>query len=438
NSDLYMVNLESGETTNLTQGMEGYDKEPKFSPDGSKLAWMSMKTPGYESDVNDIIIHDVKSGARMKVLVSANLYDAFTFQSFSWAGENTLYAGVPSEGTNQIFRVELPRKINSEGKARLEAVSEGEYNYNHFEVAGKSLITERQDMNNATEIYRLNPSSKEAIVLTHVNDNIYKSIQRGRVEKRKVPTSDGKEMLTWVIYPPDFDPAKKYPTLLYCQGGPQSQVSQFYSFRWNFQLMAAQGYIVVAPNRRGLPGFGREWNEEISGDWGGQAMRDYLAAIDDVKKEPFVDEDHLGCVGASYGGYSVYYLAGIHQGRFKAFISHCGLFDLESWYLSTEELFFANQDLGGPYWEKENKATYDTFDPKDLVQNWDTPILVIHGGKDFRVPENQGMEAFQAAKLRGVPAKFLYFPNEGHWILNPQNGLIWHDQFFAWLDKWLK
>ncbi len=245
-------------------------------------------------------------------------------------------------------------------------------------------------------------------------------------------------MLTWVIYPPDFNPNRKYPTLLYCQGGPQSQVSQFYSFRWNFQLMAAKGYIVVAPNRRGLPGFGREWNEDISGDWGGQAMRDYLAAIDDVKKESFVDEAHLGCIGASYGGYSVYYLAGNHDKRFKTFISHCGLFDLENWYLTTEELFFANQDLGGPFWKEENKEAYEKFDPKDYVQNWDTPILVIHGGKDFRVPEAQGMAAFQAAKLRGLDARFLYFPNEGHWILSPQNGLIWHDQFFNWLDKYLK
>lgn len=253
-----------------------------------------------------------------------------------------------------------------------------------------------------------------------------------------VETTDGKEMLTWVIYPPDFDPSKKYPTLLYCQGGPQSQVSQFYSFRWNFQLMAASDYIIVAPNRRGLPGFGREWNEEISGDWGGQAMRDYLAAIDAVSQESYIDSENMGCIGASYGGYSVYWLAGNHEGRFKSFISHCGLFDLENWYLTTEEMFFANQDLGGPFWNDKYKEAYQKFDPKDYVQNWDTPILVIHGGKDFRVPEAQGMAAFQAAKLRGVPARFLYFPNEGHWILSPQNGLIWHDQFFGWLDQWLK
>ncbi len=438
NSDLYMVNLSDMKTTNITQGMQGYDKEPGFSPDGSKLAWLSMATEGYESDVNDLVVMDVSSGAKIHVLKAMGLYDDKTFQSYAWKDERNLYVGVPENGTNQIYALNLPKKVSADGKATLKAVSEGQYNWNHFEVAGKNLLVDRQDMNHATETYLLNPKSKKAIQLTQVNDGIYQNTKMSRIDKRMVKTSDGKEMLTWVIYPPDFDPAKKYPTLLYCQGGPQSQVSQFYSFRWNFQLMAAQGYIVVAPNRRGLPGFGREWNEQISKDWGGQAMRDYLAAIDEVSKEPWSDENQLGCIGASYGGYSVYMLAGIHNKRFDAFISHCGLFDLESWYLSTEELFFANYDLGGPYWLAANKESYTRFDPKDYVQNWDTPILVIHGGKDFRVPENQGMEAFQAAQLQGVPSKFLYFPEEGHWILSPQNGLIWHDQFFGWLDKWLK
>jgi dipeptidyl aminopeptidase/acylaminoacyl peptidase len=439
NSDLYMYNIATEKTTNLTEGMNGYDKEPKFSPDGSKLAWMSMATPGFESDVNDIIIHNFENGERMKVLKAGNWYDTYTFQSFSWSNEKVLYTGVPVDGTNQIYQLDLPKKITTTAKpTSLKAVSKGQHNHNHFELAKKNIILDRQDMNHATEVYSLNINSGKQKQLTHINDEVYSSIGMSKIEKRMVKTSDGKDMLTWVIYPPNFDPAKKYPALLYCQGGPQSQVSQFYSFRWNFQLMAAQGYIVVAPNRRGLPGFGREWNEDISGDWGGQPMRDYLAAIDDVKSESYVNEDKLGCIGASYGGYSVYYLAGNHEKRFKAFISHCGLFDLESWYLSTEELFFANQDLGGPYWEAKNKNTYSKFDPKDYVQNWDTPLLVIHGGKDFRVPENQGMEAFQAAKLMGVPTRFLYFPNEGHWILSPQNGLIWHDQFFNWLDKWVK
>ncbi len=439
NSDLYMYDIEKGTTVNITEGMMGYDKEPSFSPDGSKLAWLSMKTEGYESDVNDLVIMDIETREKMHVLIAAAMYDDLTFHSYAWKDEKTIYGGVPTDGTNQIIEVKLPKTIKAAGgKVSLNPVTEGQYNYNHFEVAGKMLVGERQDMNHATEIYRINPKNKEADQLTHVNDDIYDNITLSKVEKRAVTTSDGKNMLTWVIYPPDFDPNKKYPTLLYCQGGPQSQVSQFYSFRWNFQLMAAQGYIVVAPNRRGLPGFGREWNEQISGDWGGQAMKDYLAAIDAVSEESYVDKENRGCIGASYGGYSVYWLAGNHDKRFSAFISHCGLFDLENWYLTTEELFFANQDLGGPFWKPELKNAYQQHDPKDYIKNWDTPILVIHGGLDFRVPEAQGMAAFQAAKLQGIPARFLYFPNEGHWILKPQNGLVWHDQFFGWLDQWLK
>lgn len=433
NSDLYLYNLKTGTEKNISQGMMGYDKNPQFSPDGKKIAWLSMKTNGYESDVNDLVVMDMASGKKTKVLATAGKYDELTFHSFAWEENNELYAGVPIGGSNHIFEIEL--KGN---KVELERITTGDFNYNHFEPAGDDLIVERQDMNNATEIYRVNEDKGTATKLTGINDKIYNTIARGKVEKRMVKTTDGKEMLTWVIYPPNFDPNKKYPTLLYCQGGPQAQVSQFYSFRWNFQLMAAHDYIIVAPNRRGLPGFGREWNEQISGDWGGQAMQDYLSAIDAVSAEPYVDKENLGCVGASYGGYSVYMLAGIHEGRFSSFISHCGLFDLESWYLATEEMFFANFDLGGPFWEEKNQKTYQQFDPKDYVQNWDTPILVIHGGKDFRVPENQGMEAFNAAQLRGVPSRFLYFPNEGHWILSPQNGLVWHDQFFGWLDKWLK
>lgn len=439
NSQLYQANLQDGTTKLLTEGMKGYDKEPKFSPDGSKIAWLSMKTEGYESDVNDLIVRDLKSGETLHTLVSAGRYDDLTFQSFTWADERTLYAGVPLAGTNQIFKVELPKSISKDAKATITPVASGQFNYNHFEVAGKNtLIADRQDMNHATEVYKVDIKSGKAKQLTKVNDDIYSNLSMSKVEKRMVKTSDGKEMLTWVIYPPDFDHAKKYPTLLYCQGGPQSQVSQFYSFRWNFQLMAAKGYIVVAPNRRGLPGFGREWNEEISGDWGGQSMRDYLAAIDAVSKEPFVDNEKMGCVGASYGGYSVFYLAGHHQKRFNAFIAHDGLFDLENWYLTTEELFFANQDLGGPYWDPKNKEAYEKFDPKDFVDKWDTPILVVQGGLDFRVPPAQGLAAFQAAQLRDIPSKLLYFPEEGHWVLNPQNGLIWHDQFFGWLDRWLK
>lgn len=439
NSDLYKVHLKDKSITNLTEGMPGYDKNPMFSSDGKYLAWLSMKTDGYESDVNDLVIMDMSSGEKVHLLAASGKYDKYTINSFAWDGNSSLYLGIPLEGTNQIFKVDISGGIGAKTITNFSKVIGGQHDYNHFEVAGKNtLIVDRQDMNHATEVYRVDTRKPSAEKLTGVNDNIYDNLAMGKVESRLIETTDGKEMLTWVIYPPDFDPSKKYPTLLYCQGGPQSQISQFYSFRWNFQLMAANDYIIVAPNRRGLPGFGREWNEEISGDWGGQAMRDYLAAIDALSQESYVDKENMGCIGASYGGYSVYWLAGNHEGRFKSFISHCGLFDLENWYLTTEEMFFANQDLGGPYWNKQYKEAYQKFDPKDYVQNWDTPILVIHGGKDFRVPEAQGMAAFQAAKLRGVPARFLYFPEEGHWILSPQNGLIWHDQFFSWLNQWLK
>lgn len=432
NSNLYAYEIASKNTTLITKGMEGYDKSPAFSPNGKYLAFTSMAEEGYESDVNDVVVMDWPSMENKRhLLKEAGEYDNLTVNSFAWSDNNTIYASIPRDGSNQLYEVNVK-------KARLTPIMTDQHNYNQVVPAGDALVVTRQDMNHATEIYSVDVKNKEARALTHVNDAVYERIGLSKIEKRMVATTDGKEMLTWVIYPPNFDPAKKYPTLLYCQGGPQSMVSQFYSFRWNFQLMAAQGYIVVAPNRRGLPGFGRKWNEAISGDWGGQPMRDYLSAIDAVAKEPFVDTENLGCIGASYGGYSVYMLAGIHEKRFSAFVSHAGLFNLESWYLSTEEMWFANKDLGGPFWNPENKETYEKYDPKDYVENWDTPLMVIHGALDFRVPINQGMEAFQAAKLRGIPAKFLYYPEEGHWILSPQNGLVWHDQFFGWLDKWLK
>jgi dipeptidyl aminopeptidase/acylaminoacyl peptidase len=293
-------------------------------------------------------------------------------------------------------------------------------------------------MSSPQELYRVDLTNGKSQQLTFINKPILDQIAMGDVKKRMVKTTDDKEMLVWMIYPPDFDPNKKYPTLLYCQGGPQSAVSQFWSYRWNFQLMAAQGYIVVAPNRRGLPSFGREWNDDISGDWGGQAMDDYLSAIDDAATEPYVDADKLGAVGASFGGYSVYWLAGNHNNRFKTFISHCGLFNLESWYGTTEEMFFANWDIGGPYWDTTYAEDYLKNSPHKYVQNWNTPMLVIHGENDFRVPVSEGMQAFQAAQLRGIPSKFLYFPDEGHWVLKPQNGLLWHREFFGWLGEWLK
>ena len=430
NSDIYCYNLEDQTTINLTEGMMGYDKNPAWSPDGKYFTWTSMPRDGYESDVNELWIMDQKSGIKAKLIADLHV------SGFSWAGKGKIVFGLPKQGTQQIHSLGFSWKPGKTLRISTRPILNGPHNYNSFIPVDDELVYTRQDMNHATEIFFHSKDKEKAV--TAVNEKVYSEIDLSRIEKRWIKTSDGKDMLTWVIYPPDFDPNKKYPTLLYCQGGPQSQVSQFYSFRWNFQLMAAKGYIVVAPNRRGLPGFGKEWNEQISGDWGGQAMKDYLSAIDEVAKEPFVDNERLGAVGASYGGYSVYMLAGIHENRFKALISHCGLFNLKSWYGSTEEMFFANWDLQGPYWEEANAEGYARFDPSNYVQNWTAPILVIHGGLDFRVPINQGMEAFQAAQLRDIPSRFLYFPNEGHWVLSPQNGLLWHSEFFGWLDRWLK
>jgi dipeptidyl aminopeptidase/acylaminoacyl peptidase len=292
-------------------------------------------------------------------------------------------------------------------------------------------------MNHANELYAVDVSSGAMRQLTHENDITYNTIKLSRTELRKVKTTDNRQMGVWVIYPPDFDPSKKYPTLLYCQGGPQSALSQFYSFRWNFQLMAANGYIIVAPNRRGMPGWGVKWNEDISKDWGGQPMADYLSAIDAVSQEPYVDVSRLGCVGASYGGYSVFMLAGMHGNRFKSFIAHDGLFDLKSWYGTTEELWFANWDLGGPYWQKPQPKSYTKSDPSLHVDKWNTPIMIIQGGIDFRVPIEQGLEAFQAAQLKGIKSKLLYFPNENHWILHPQNAIVWQREYFKWLKETL-
>lgn len=432
NSQLYEVSISSGTTELLTEDLLGYDSEPQFSPDGTQLAWLSMATDGYESDVSDLLIRDRETGEQRHILREAGRYDDLTIQHYAWLNDKELIAGIPYQGSNQLFRIRLGKN-----DVEIEQITEGAFNYNSFLLSGKHLLVERQDMNQASEIYRVHSRKGDVEPITSVNANIYQEIQTSKVEERMIETSDGQQMHSWVIYPPDFDPEKSYPTLLYCQGGPQAMVSQFYSFRWNFQLMAARGYIVIAPNRRGLPGFGREWNEAISGDWGGQPMEDYLSAIDDIAMEPYVDQDRLGCVGASYGGYSVFMLAGIHEGRFQTFISHAGLFDLESWYLTTEELFFANYDLGGPFWKEENSRTYAQYDPKAYLKNWNTPIMILQGGKDFRVPESQGMEAFNAAQMLDIPSRFVYFPEENHWILSPQNGVIWHREFFEWLNQWL-
>ena len=436
NSKIYLYDRETKRTSTLN-GLEGYDNNPTFSPNGQNIAFTAMPEDGYESDVNQLYIIPTDQCGEKRTITP--IIPAEYINNYKWIDNKTIIYNETIEATQQIRRLDLIKGKNGLAARKIKELTKGDFNYGKFGVSGDLIISERQDHNNATEILKIN--IKKYVLptkLTTVNDSIYNSIEVGNVEKRWINTSDGKKMLTWVFFPPDFDEDKKYPTLLYCQGGPQAAISSFYSFRWNFQLKAAKRYIVVAQNRHGVPGLGKEWNKQISNDWGGQAMRDYLAAIDTLARESYVDENKLGAIGASYGGYSVYMLAGIHENRFKTLISHCGLFNMESWYLSTEEMFFANKDVGGPYWQASVPKAYTDFNPRNFVQNWTAPLLVIHGGKDFRVPVNQGIEAYQAAQLRGIPSRFLHFQNEGHWILNPQNGLVWHSEFFSWLDKWLK
>jgi dipeptidyl aminopeptidase/acylaminoacyl peptidase len=431
NTDLYQYTIETKKTVNLTEGMMGYDLNAAFSPDGTLLAWESMERDGYEADKNRLFILNLKTGVKEDYTLN---FDQ-DVHGLSWSTDSKKLFFISNHHAEEhIYRLNITSR-------KIEKITDGTFDYTSVHYAGNFLIGVRQSMSNPSEMFKITLYDYSEIVqLTHINTYVIKNLQLGKVEKRWIPTSDGKEMLTWVIYPPNFDPTKKYPALLYCQGGPQSGVSQFWSYRWNFQIMAANDYIIVAPNRRGVPGFGQEWKEQISGDYGGQNMRDYLAAIDAIAKEDFVDENRLGAVGASYGGFSVYWLAGNHENRFKAFIAHDGMFNLEAQYLETEELFFVEWDLGGPFWDKNNKRAQWSYanSPHKFVQNWNTPILVIHGDKDYRILSSQGFQAYNAALLQGIPAELLFFPDENHWVLKPQNGILWQRRFFNWLDKWLK
>lgn len=437
NSDIYIYDLATKRTINITEENKGYDTNPQYSPDGKYIAWQSMERDGYEADLNRLFIMNLETGEKRFVskAFESNV-DAFLWNKDS---QSIFFIGV-WHGETHIYRLSL-----TDGD-KLTRLTDGVYDYASLALCGDKLIAKRHSMSMADEIYAVNTTSRNGAdfsdvrQLTFENKHIYDQLDMGKVESRWMTTTDGKQMLTWVIYPPRFDPNKKYPTLLFCEGGPQSPVSQFWSYRWNFQIMAANDYIIVAPNRRGLPGFGVEWNEAISGDYGGQCMKDYFTAINEISKEPFVDKDHLGCVGASFGGFSVYWLAGHHDKRFKAFIAHDGIFNMEMQYLETEEKWFANWDMGGAYWEKNNATAQRTFanSPHLFVDKWDTPILCIHGEKDFRILANQAMAAFDAAVMRGVPAELLIYPDENHWVLKPQNGILWQRTFFEWLDKWLK
>lgn len=463
-TDIYLYNIESKQTVNIckpanykepeinmTKSMKnqavnskenlknnpGYDVNPKFSPNGQYVAWLSMARNGYESDRNRLCVYNLKTGEKTYTTES---FDS-NVDDFCWSADSkTLYFLGIWHGCENIYQTNL--------KGNVMQLTDGWNDYGSVQILndGKKLLAERHSMSQASELYIVTPGKKEKTAkveqITFENKHLYDQMTFGKIQQRWTKTTDGKDMMYWIILPAHFDETKKYPTLLFCEGGPQSPVSQFWSYRWNMQIMAANGYVVIAPNRRGLPGFGSEWNEEISGDWTGQCMNDYLSAIDDACKNlPFVDKDRLGAVGASFGGFSVYYLAGHHNKRFKCFIAHDGAFNLESMYTDTEEAWFSNWEYDDAFWNKdmtENaKRTYANS-PHKFVDKWDTPILCIHGEKDYRINANQGMGAFNAARMRDIPAELLLFPDENHWVLKPQNGVLWQRTFFNWLDRWLK
>lgn len=434
NTDLYEYDAVTAKTRNLTEGNKGYDVSPAFNSKG-QLAWLQMKRDGYEADKQDLVVSDGKTQLNLTAQ-----RDDIHVESFLWSRRgDSIYFIAPINGTMQLFRVN--DALVTKTSPAITQLTSGDFDVSAIIAETENaLIVARNDMNRASELYQLNLTNGKLLQFTHVNDAAYAKISKVKTERRFVTTTDNKQMLVWVVYPPGFDPAKKYPTLLYCQGGPQSPLTQSYSFRWNFQLMASQGYIIVAPARRGMPGFGTQWNEQVSKDWGGQVIQDYLSAIDAVAKEPFVDKDHLGAIGASFGGFSVFALASQHEGRFKTFISHDGVFDFKSMYGTTDELFFENWEKGGNYWDKNNAVAQRSFSqsPSNFVEKWNTPILIIQGGRDYRVPIEQGQQAFQAAQLKGIKSRFLYIPDENHWVLSAQNALVWQREFYKWLEETLR
>ena len=430
NSDIYLYNIDNGEVKNLTDGMTGYDKAPVFSPDGSKMAWLSMERAGFEADKDRLFILDLAT--EQKTYMTPN-FD-YSVSNIQWTPDgNSMYMISGVNATYQIYRMDVATK-------EIKPITQGNHDYHSVAIAGNTLIGDKVSITKPAEIYSIDPNNGSENEISFINKDILEELTMPTVEQRWIKSTDGKMVFNWIILPPNFDKTKKYPTLLYCEGGPQSAVSQFWSYRWNFSIMASNGYVVVAPSRRGTLTFGQAWTDQISKDHGGQEMKDLLASIDEVSKEPWVDKEHLGAVGASYGGQTIFWLAGNHNKRFKALIAHCGVFNSEMEYFTTDEMFFDNWENGGAPWESDNKVAMHSYaqSPHKFVKNWDTPILIIHGGKDFRIPYTQGMAAFNTAQMLGIPSKFLFFPDENHWVLKPQNGILWQREFKGWLDKWLK
>ena len=428
-SNLYLYDLESGKTENLTEDNPGYDTDPVFSPDGKSLAWLSMATAKFESDKKRLMVLDMATGSRRDLTENWDRWP----EGLAWEadGKNIVFNGY-NDGTMPVFRINVE-------SCEIDTIAAGVCDYVNVNPTTEGrVIALRHSMLEPNEVVEISKNGVKQ--LTEVNKNLLSQLKEVKVELHKVPTTDGKMMTSWVILPPDFDPNKKYPAILYCQGGPQQAVSQFWSYRWNFRIMAANGYVIIAPNRRGVPGFGEEWNRQISGDYGGQNMKDYLSATDYIAAQPYVDEKKIGAIGASYGGFSVYWLAGHHEGRFAALIAHAGIFNTEAQYLETEEMWFADFDLGGPYWDTNNAIAQRTYanSPHKFVNNWTAPILVTVGELDYRILASQGMMAFNAAKMHGLETEMLVFPDENHWVLKPQNAILWQRVFFRFLDKYLK
>ncbi len=429
NTDIYVYDLKSGETTNITEGMMGYDTHPAYSSDGRYIAWISMERDGYEADLKRLFVLDTRTG--QKTFLSRD-YDNFV-DDFAWMdGDRRIRFVSNDRGLGSLFEIDLNGKVTRTYKPKQADVTA-------FSGTGDVVLFAMQSMESPADLYCM-VGKKPVQKLTTENDAFLAQFGKITIQERWIPTTTGEKMLVWVVLPPDFDATKKYPAILYCQGGPQSTVSQFWSYRWNIRTFASGGYVMVLPNRHGVPGFGKAWNEQISGDYGGQNMKDYLTAIDEVAKEPYVDENRLGATGASYGGFSVYWLAGHHEGRFKALMAHAGIFNLEAQYLETEEKWFANWDMGGAYWDKDNAIAQRTFanSPHRFVNKWTAPILISVGDLDYRIVSSQGMQAFDAARMHGLPARLLYYPDESHWILRPQNGVLFYRTWFDWMDRYLK
>lgn len=427
NTDIYLYNVTTGEEKNITMGNMGYDKWPVFSPDGSMIAWSGMKEDGYESDLERLFIYNIATGERRWV---SEGWD-YNVENIQWNGNGSIWFTSPYRGTQPVFNISLA----SGGVTR---VTNGNYDMGPLQLQNGVLVAGMMSIARPTEVASINMTNGECKMITDVNGHICQSIKMGRTEERYIKTRDGRDLQMWIIYPPDFDPAKKYPALLYCKGGPQGPLGQSWSYRWNYEIMAANGYIVVAVNRRGNSGFGSYWREQISGDYGGKNIQDYLDGIDAMAKEPYVDSDRLGAVGASYGGYSVFYLAGMHNKRFKAFVAHCGVYNTVSEYGATEEYWYPNKDYQGTPWDKPQPPGYNKYSPHTMIDKWDTPILIITGMNDFRIPYTQSLEAFNSAQLRGVPSRLLFFEDEYHWVTRPQNAVIWQKEFFEFLDTYLK